>query len=82
MPDGSYPNQKIIATILECLDLIDVNDEDREDKQKLESVLEVYRDDCKSAAYEECRKLAVKLLDKWYSKRNAIVTDYTNFQDI
>ena len=31
MPDGSYPNQKIVATILQCLDLIEVNDEDRDE---------------------------------------------------
>lgn len=82
MPDGSYPNQKVVATILQCLDLIDVNDEDRDELQKLESILEVYRDDCKSPAYEDCRRLAIKILDKWYSKRNQIVTDYSHFQEI
>lgn len=81
MPDGSYPNQKIVLTILQCLDLIDIHEEDQGDQLKdLEQMLKVYKDSS-SATYEECRKLATVILNKWRSKWYSVTTNYRYFQD-
>ena len=79
MPDGSLPNQKIVMTILQALDLIDVNEEDRPQLKDLEDDLSFYKDEVKFAAYENCRELAGKILDKWYSQRHHITTTYKHF---
>ena len=82
MPDDSFPNPKIVLTILNCLDFIDINEEDEEQLGKLESSLKVYKDQCKSSAYDECNALVNKILDKWYSKKAQIKTNYLNYDGI
>lgn len=67
MPDGSLPNQRIVLTILSSLDMINIGKEDRDQQKKLEEDLAYYKDYCNNAAYDECRQLASKILDKWYS---------------
>ena len=59
--------------------MIDINDEDRAQLKDLEKDLQLYRDQCNNAAYEECRQLSGKILDKWYSQRHKITTSYKKF---
>lgn len=66
-------------TILQALDLIDFNEEDRSELKSLEDDLSFYKDEVKFVAYESCRELAGKILDKWYSQRHHITTTYRNF---
>ena len=71
-----------MVTLLQCIDLIDIHSEDESDIKELKSVLKIYRDNCVSPAYEECRKLSSKILDKWYSRENQITTTYANFRGV
>lgn len=82
MPDDSFPNPKIVYTILQCLDLIETDDADEVQLKKLESTLKVYQEECKSSGYDECKTLIGKILDKWYSKSAMIKTDYRDFGGI
>lgn len=60
--------------------MINIGKEDRDQQKKLEEDLAYYKDYCNNAAYDECRQLASKILDKWYSQRHQIKTTYANFR--
>lgn len=77
MPDESFPNHKIVNTILQCVDRLKIDD-DTLSETDLENSLSLYsnQNDKLSNAYNECRTLAKSILNKWYRARYNIKTSY------
>ena len=73
MPDGTYPNSKIIMCILQCIDQLAICYEDRE-KTNIERAIEIYKDGQPGVGYTECQNLAKQILHKWYRSREGIST--------
>lgn len=60
MPDGTYPNQKIVYTILQQLERMDIEKEiliDAESKD-IENALQMYSSGVAGSGYQECAGLA------------------------
>ena len=61
-----YPNQKIVYTILQCIDRLPT---EKDDETTLKPILELYMRGAGGQAYEESHILANAILNKWYSKK-------------
>ena len=82
MPDKTYPNQKIIHSILTCIDRLPISrDHIMEHTQmehhgnqrsllgNLEQVLKMYKLGEAGNGYKECKHLATQILNKMYKLR-------------
>ena len=54
MPDDSYPNQKIILTILQCIDRLPISEEHLKEGGNLEGCIRIYRDGDPGTGYRDC----------------------------
>ena len=68
MPDNTYPNQKIILSIMGCIDRLPISQDQLKDTD-LENSLEVYRNGQAGPGYIECQRLAKSIMDKWYREK-------------
>lgn len=75
MPDETFPNQKIVHVILQCIDRLPIGTEYPQDCDDLEQALEVYKAGA-GPGYHECQDLAGNILNKWYREKNDIKTSY------
>ena len=57
MPDGTFPNEKIINCILQCIDILPIGSEDRE-KTEIERAIEQYKEGLAGVGYTACQGLA------------------------
>lgn len=89
MPDGSYPNPKIVSTVLGCLDKLCIDQNEVDDSlQMLEATpnieinLDTYSGNNPEAlallgpSYNSCRNIAKNIIDKINRARNKIQTVY------
>ena len=75
MPDGTYPNIKIVMTILGCIDRLPITSEYIEESD-IEHILNIYKDGDPGPGYVHCGTVARNILNKWYRQKNAIQTAY------
>ena len=75
MPDGTYPNPKIVMTILGCIDRLPITSEYIEECD-IEQILNIYKESVPGAGYLQCGQAARNILNKWYRQKNAIQTAY------
>jgi hypothetical protein len=76
MPDHSYPNQKIIMTILKCIDRLPITPEHLKEGGDLESCIQIYRDGDPGSGYRECQALAKSITNKFNKQKYGIRTEY------
>ena len=85
MPDGTYPNTKIVQCVLEQLDRLDLKKEDLNnvDGHDLENALDLYTNvsGVLSSGYNECADLARAILNKWNRTKYNITTRYDSNGD-
>ena len=74
MPDGTYPNSKIVLCIMGCIDRLPI-DQALCAESDLEQALEMYKHGV-GAGYQQCQALAKNILNKWYRNRFNIQTTY------
>lgn len=75
LPDDTYPNQKIVMTILNCIDRLPITQDHLRDTD-IEKILEIYKQGSGGNSYVECQRISKVILDKWYRDRYAIETTY------
>jgi len=71
MPDGTYPNPKIVMTILGSIDRLPITSEYIEECD-IEQILNIYKEGEPGAGYLPCGSAARNILNKWYRQKNAI----------
>jgi hypothetical protein len=83
MPDGTYPNTKIVQCVLEQLDRLDLKQEDLGNRNDLENALDLYTNvsGVLSSGYKECADLARAILNKWNRTKYGITTRYDEAGD-
>lgn len=75
MPDDTYPNAKIIMTIMDCIERLPI-DQQLVAESDLERILEVYKRGITDPGYAQCQQLAKNILNKWYRNKYGIETTY------
>lgn len=78
MPDGTYPNQKIVYKILEQIDRIEIEKDTllEKDSQDIENALQMYSSGVPGTGYHECASLAKQIINKWNRIKFDIKTHY------
>ena len=77
MPDGTYPNTKIVLCILQQLDRLELKREDLEQSDDIEQALNAYSQGIEgTSGYNECADLARTILNKWNRTKFNIPTRY------
>lgn len=78
LPDYTYPNPKIVLSILGIVERMDISDQENGFKN-LERQIKLYnkpRSQELHDGYSECQKLAQNILNKWYRVQHEINTKY------
>lgn len=76
MPDKTYPNQKIVMCIMNCIERMNIDTEIVKESD-LERNLEDYKKGyALEPGYSKCQELAKNILNQWYRARNGIQTRY------
>lgn len=65
MPDGSYPNPKIVQAVMNCIDKLPIKQDEREGSE-IENALDIYSEGNIGVGYNQCTQLAKDILNKWY----------------
>ena len=76
MPDETYPNQKIIMTILRCIDRLPISDSILKEAGDLKACIQIYREGDPGSGYKECQALARSILNKFNRQKYNIQTKY------
>jgi|TARA_B110001450_G_C17515436_1_gene438251 hypothetical protein len=75
MPDQTFPNQKIVLTILKCIQNFNIVDDDLKESD-LVTTLQIYKNGEAGTGYKECQTLVQSLLNNWFRSKNNIQTIY------
>ena len=78
LPDGSYPNAKIVHTILRCINRLNIRKDEIGEKEyhELESYVEMYKAGSGGASHKDCQSLARNILNSWYRHRDNVEMRY------
>lgn len=76
MPDKTFPNQKIVFTILQCIDRLPISSDELTQIKELEQILEIYSSGVAGQGYSECANISQQILNKWSRDRYGIETRY------
>ena len=76
MPDDTSPNQKIVLTILKCVDRLPISVDHLREGGDLEACIHLYSKGEAGSGYKECQTLAKNITNKFNRQRFNINTQY------
>ena len=76
LPDNTFPNAKIVETILNCLDRLPIARDNLEECPDLEQYVELYRKGDPGHSHKNSQSLSKNILNKWYREKDGIETTY------